>query len=266
MVEFLQSDLIFARKMALYSNAAYPNGPQLHQGAKVTPISFGQFSGLIIEEEDCIVISITGTKNLANFITDARCLQAPIIPYSKIKVHAGFKECLDALWPEISWTIRHSTKPIFLTGHSLGAAAARLILIRAKLELGMIIPKIVTIGEPRSLNQYGAMWVNDLEVYSLRIFNKFDIVPRVPLITLLPQVQLFWHSLHSLWLDPEGNLDIDRPWYKKIKNDLRGLRAEFKARKFNILIGDHSADLYCKTLDSINLSKISTYYRLTSPK
>lgn len=263
-MQFLYPDILLARKMAAYSYAAYPDGPK-PQDIKSKSISFGQFSGIIFEDDDSVTISITGTKNLANFITDARCKQVPIIPGSKIMVHYGFKECLDALWPEIEWAIRHTTKKIYLTGHSLGGAASRLILVYAKLELGITIPYCITIGEPRSLNQYGAAWVNDLEIYSLRIFNKYDIVPRVPFVTLLPQTQLFWHCNHSLWLDPEGNLDWDRPWYKKIKNDLRGLRAEFQARKGNILIGDHSAKLYVDTLNSINLSKIHTYYNLKSP-
>ena len=72
-------------------------------------------------------------------------------------------------------------------------------------------------------------------------------------MTLLPQMQRFWHCSHEVWIDPCGGVDVDRPWYKKIVNDVRGLRAEFAARRGDVLVGDHSAALYVKTIDSIVL-------------
>lgn len=245
-----QTDVVVARNMARYSLAAYPH-EQKPQGFTIVPVMCGQFSAIIVVERCRVTVAITGTDSMHNFITDAKCVQVPVSNTGKIRVHVGFKEGLDALWPLLlPWMERDN---LFLTGHSLGGAIARQILLKMELQ-GMARPAgIVTVGEPRSVNRYGAEFLDDLGVYSRRWFNKFDAVPRVPLMTLIPPRHLFWHCNHSVWIDPEGGTDVDRPWYKRVVQDLRGLRAEYKARKGDPFVRDHSAALYVQAINGVKI-------------
>lgn len=279
-MELTERDLILARDMAAFSAAAYPSSPAGFgaasplPGREVAPIVSGQFSAIVITEKEPsrTTIAVTGTRNLANFITDARCVQVGMGGTGRIKAHTGFKEGLDALWPLVGKVLKDArTQELWLTGHSLGAAIARLILVRLVTNGWPKPTGLVTIGEPRSLNRYGANFLDDMGVYSMRWVNKLDIVPRVPFLTLLPPRHLFWHCDHSIWITPPsdglwilrkaspgGDLLVDRPWWKKIRQDLRGLRAEYKARNFDPFVEDHSADRYVAALQGISMAPQAT--------
>lgn len=257
------ADLELAREMAYYSAAAYPTAPYA-DGAHLTLLGGvdavwmvnGQFSALVITDHSIVLggrttLAVTGTRNLANFITDDKCVQTPIDYARKLKVQVGFNEGLEALWPRVETLLKRlNTAQFCLTGHSLGGAIVRMISAKMALNDYPRPDAIVTIGEPRSLNQYGADLMDDLGLYSRRWVNKLDIVPRLPLITLLPPRHLFWHCAHSIWMEPTGGLEVDRPWWKKIKSDLAGLRMEWALRNLSPLTGDHSSARYVAALAS----------------
>ena len=91
------------------------------------------------------------------------------------KVHRGFKEALDEVWPDLLPHIRKIQEKgckIWVTGHSLGGALATLFAGRFG-----IIQGVYTFGAPRVGNE-GFKENLDVEIY--RFVNNHDIVPRVP--------------------------------------------------------------------------------------
>jgi hypothetical protein len=91
------------------------------------------------------------------------------------KVHRGFKEALEEVWPDLLPYIREIHDKgckIWITGHSLGAALATLSAGRYGSAQG-----VYTFGSPRVGNE---VFKENFEVKIYRIVNNADIVPRVP--------------------------------------------------------------------------------------
>jgi hypothetical protein len=91
------------------------------------------------------------------------------------KVHRGFKEALEEVWPDLLPYIRKLRNKgckIWITGHSLGAALATLSAGRYGSAQG-----VYTFGSPRVGNK---AFKDNFEVKIYRIVNNDDIVVRVP--------------------------------------------------------------------------------------
>ena len=91
------------------------------------------------------------------------------------KVHRGFKEALDEVWPDLSAYIKRLDDKgckIWITGHSLGAALAILAADRYGKAQG-----VYTFGSPRVGD--GAFKKN-FEVEAYRFVNNKDLATRVP--------------------------------------------------------------------------------------
>ena len=92
------------------------------------------------------------------------------------KVHRGFKEALEEVWPDLLPYVRKLHKKgckIWITGHSLGGALATLFASRYESAQG-----VYTFGSPRVGNK---VFKKNFEVKIYRIVNNEDIVPQVPL-------------------------------------------------------------------------------------
>lgn len=91
------------------------------------------------------------------------------------KVHRGFKEALEEVWPDL---LPHISKiqekgcKIWVTGHSLGGALATLFAGRYGNVRG-----VYTFGSPRVGNE---VFKEHLGVEIYRFVNNHDIVPRLP--------------------------------------------------------------------------------------
>jgi hypothetical protein len=88
------------------------------------------------------------------------------------KVHEGFKEYLDLIWPELDrWLQEHPGRLLF-TGHSLGAALGTLAASLRK------PAKLATFGSPRVGN---SDFVNTLSGFDIsRYVDCCDLVTRLP--------------------------------------------------------------------------------------
>lgn len=113
------------------------------------------------------------------------------------KVHKGFKKALDSVWsdmlPEIQ-RLRDRGVPIWVTGHSLGAALATLAADRLADVQG-----VYTYGSPRVGNQE---FQKRFSPRAFRVANGMDIVADVP-----PKGP-YRHVGEPVWIDHEGDIHL----------------------------------------------------------
>lgn len=134
-------------------------------------------------DEKLQVISIRGTDNLKNFKQDVDYIPAKDKRLG-IYVHRGFdrdtRHVLNDVLPKLN-----RDYDVKVTGHSLGAAIASLLMIYLH-EEGFTIKPSVNFGQPKFTNKKGANKYSFLPM--LRVVNKNDLVPLVPPVTLLDSV------------------------------------------------------------------------------
>jgi hypothetical protein len=146
-------------------NKVLPNGVALLEGGYAivgNRAPSDESSGLTI-------VAFRGSANPGDALQDAKAVLVDAGPkYGAGKVHQGFDEQLETIWPPIATKIRearaeHPDRPVLFTGHSLGGAMAVLALARAQKE-GLLSHPPFT-GEPPAaiLDSYGQPRVGDAE-------------------------------------------------------------------------------------------------------
>ena len=111
------------------------------------------------------------------------------------KVHKGFKTALDAVWADLlpeTRRLQERDVPIWITGHSLGAALATLAADRLRDVQGLY-----TFGSPRVGNQ---QFRDRFSVRAFRVVNGRDIVADVP-----PKGP-YRHVGEHVWIDRKGDI------------------------------------------------------------
>jgi len=180
-----------ALKYALLSKAAY--------GSDSAIVSICQelgYESVIIKNEptykgrvfvatdtgrEVYTISVRGTSNMENALTDARVIKKKSKALH-IRVHKGFLLSSKAIKSLIDSSLIRKHYGIETTGHSLGGAQA-LVLAMLFDEEGWNITKVMTYGQPKVTDINGVREFDSLPV--LRFQNKDDIVPMVPSIELI---------------------------------------------------------------------------------
>jgi triacylglycerol lipase len=151
------------------------------------------------------------------------------------KVHSGFKQEVDDLWPELEEALVSNENTLWFTGHSLGGAMATISAGRCFLSHIESMPAgLFTYGSPRVGDK---RYVNYCELNHIRWVNNNDIVTRVP-----PAWLGFRHSGREMYLDAKGRVRDITGWGRvkdRMRGFLRGLR-RFKVDHFS----DHVIDNY----------------------
>lgn len=157
--------------------------------------------GLMVGDDEKIIIAFRGTENLTDWMTNMKLLKAA---WKVGTVHAGFYQSLESLWPEAIGrleSLRTNNQPIWITGHSLGGALAT--LAGATLDQQMPeyeIAGIYTFGQPRVGDQIFAQSLDKgMKERFFRAVNNNDVVPRIPSMK-------FSHVGKLLYFDSDGNL------------------------------------------------------------
>ena len=129
-----------------------------------------------------LVIACRGTEptEYNDIKADANAL--PVIAETVSRVHRGFKQEVDELWPLVLEDLKRKAndkKEIWFCGHSLGAAMATIMASRCHLYPDVEpVQELYTFGSPRvGWPEY----VKSLGVTHHRWVNNNDIVTRVPL-------------------------------------------------------------------------------------
>ena len=158
------------------------------------------------------------------------------------KVHSGFWSEAFSLFPKIIRNLPDDSKPLAITGHSLGGAMA-VIMAGFLLKSGYDVKELYTYGQPRVGNKQfckrieaGCNWQ--------RFVNNNDIVPRVP----LKMGRLFHDGGNLNYINTYGQIR-DLTWWQSIKDSWRGRKAAWKKKQWFDSFYDHSATLYRDLLD-----------------
>jgi len=147
-------------------------------------------------DHDC-VIACRGTEpnewNDVKADADARSVLAETTG----KVHGGFKQEVDDLWPMLETALTENKQPLWFCGHSLGAAMATICAGRCFLShINSRPEELYSYGSPRVGNK---AYINYVKLAHYRFVNNNDIVTRVP-----PAWLGFRHSGSEVYINHSG--------------------------------------------------------------
>jgi triacylglycerol lipase len=146
---------------------------------------------LIEDRGNCVVIAFRGSEVTEDYLQDAKFEFTELVwsrGEAPVKVHRGFLEDFEALNVQLVVALKtifakRGPQPLFLTGHSLGAAIATLCALEFARQK-FAIYGVYTFGGPRVGNAAFAEIYADnpalLGKYTFRVVNENDLVPRMP--------------------------------------------------------------------------------------
>ncbi len=193
----------------------------------------------ILENESDCVVAFRGTE--PNEWNDLKAdIDAISIASETIgRVHRGFKQEVDDLWPIIEKRLIENTKTLWFCGHSLGGAMAAISAGRCYLSHISSMPKgLFTYGSPRvGDNRY----VNHVRLEYFRWVNNNDIVTQVP-----PAWMKYRHTGQEMYINAYGRMREMTGW-QRTKDRWRGFFLGLKQGKIDNF-ADHLIDLYIEAI------------------
>lgn len=212
----------------------------------------GTFAFLAINEE-ALVLCFRGTESAdeTDYTTDSKIVQTEFFDYGT--AHFGFVEAFEWVRSDIDDTLQQvfneENRPLWVAGHSLGAALATLYGIHQNEQVSAIYP----FASPRV---GGLEFANNSEglVHVYRIVNDNDIIPR------LPTPPFYKHVGSTYYLTSNGELVIDPSITQKWESQRKGhadlieklykeywQKGDFMAIPTDYIV-DHSPRLYAEAL------------------
>lgn len=241
-ISFSEVDWYAQRAKAAYQTeaeirAAFPQTTYVKLLAKPNI----QFFVETFPEQKLQSISIRGTANKANAIEDAEYIQTDNTRLD-IFVHSGFlhstQAVYDALLPQLKkdYTLR-------LTGHSLGAAISTLLLMFLEKD-GYTLGPSINFGQPKVTNRAGGKKYNFLPL--LRVVDKNDIVPLIPVNTLLASIHGDYEHFGEevILLDGQYFVYLDR------HGALHTVTQSFIDNLDDLSLNDHRIAHYCAHIEN----------------
>lgn len=147
-------------------------------GLQAEFVKVGSTDCYIASRDGLVIVAFRGTEpdEWQDILTDAKI---ELVPWRDGgKVHRGFKDALDAIWPtlEPKLTTLAAGRKVWFCGHSLGAALATLAADRFAATRG-----VCTFGCPRVGDAtFAAAFNTRLANKALRYVNHHDVVTHVP--------------------------------------------------------------------------------------
>lgn len=163
----------------------------------------GTFGFIAVSDGFCLV-AFRGTASLKDWEFNIQTL--PIAGPAG-EVHRGF---LDAYRPVAADVLGHlravrTNQPVWIAGHSLGGAIARICACDLHLVQGIPVQGIYTFGQPRVGNhKFLEASGSALASRTFRYVNHDDIVPHVP-----PFLLGYRHELNRIYIDGQRQLNFE---------------------------------------------------------
>ena len=192
------------------------------------------------EFDSVVVCRGTEPHEWEDIKADANALTA--IAETVGKVHRGFKNEVDRIWPHMEEALAENKKPLWFCGHSLGGAMANICANRCTLSY--------IESEPQELYTYGSprigckKYVSHVEIKHHRWVNNNDIVTRMP-----PVFMGYRHNGVEKYIDRNGRLVKLNGW-KRVSDRIQGLMSGFRRFRLDYL-SDHSAPYYIDQIFNI---------------
>lgn len=226
--------------------------------------------GLILADDDKIIIAFRGTETseIQDVMTDLKLKQ---VDRFGGRVHRGFYTAFELLWdselriwegaaeitqkPGMKNTLKallhEKERPLFVTGHSLGAAMAVLCSVACGEDLQAFQPTITlyNYGQPRVGNEAFNDTLHKYVKLMFRVVNNNDVVARIP-VDIIKQSSIleYEHTGKLIYLDTESKVHLeDMGWWKRKTDMLKG-RLEDLGKPGTDGIKDHSLDRYVSIL------------------
>lgn len=190
-------------------------------------------------DTDCIVACRGTEPNEWNDIrADVNAVSA--VAETVGRVHSGFKQEVDDLWPRMEKALIENDRTLWFCGHSLGGAMATICAGRCFLSHIKSTPRqLFTYGSPRVGNK---AYVNHVKLEHFRWVNNNDLVCRVP-----PVWMGYRHTGQQMYLNAYGKLrPLNAP--QRAKDRWRGFWMGVKKGKVDHF-ADHSMDDYIRYIN-----------------
>ena len=134
----------------------------------------------VCSNDEHVVLVFRGTDNAGNWITNANITHHEVLDGT---VHKGFYDANQLFHKSLVDQIAEhggKTKPVYVTGHSLGGAMATIFSYLTSVQGEVEVQSLVTFGQPLALNKDVAKKLNKLLNDRYRRFvNETDIVTRL---------------------------------------------------------------------------------------
>lgn len=158
--------------------------------------------------KDEVIMAFRGSENIMNWYEDIKFFFTGYPQCSGCKVHLGFYEVWQGMRGPLlasfsSIMAKYPRSPIFITGHSLGAALAMFAAVELSVKTAGAVPlTLYTFGEPRVGNAAFAQWASSVlpDMMQFRVTHSDDPIPHLP-----PEFIGYLHAPHEIWYDNDGN-------------------------------------------------------------
>jgi triacylglycerol lipase len=234
-------------RMAVYAQTAYLNsadGVKKFKSLGFTSARLIDIDGAqvyVLSNKNEMVIAFRGTEptQMSDLAADLNAIP----DRGKVGgfVHDGFQTEVDKVWKKLTLAIKKkpANRPLFITGHSLGAAMATIAASRISKEVDCLY----TYGSPRVGSK---KFVEKINVNHFRHVNNNDAVTGVPFAFLG-----YRHHTVARYINHYGNIRPITRW-QRIKDKLRGRWAAIKNFQFFDGFRDHSMVNYVRCTECMS--------------
>jgi triacylglycerol lipase len=179
----------------------------------------------VLGDADKVIVGFRGTQptSLRDWMTDARMA---LVPGPAGMVHKGFHNALALAYAPVRETIdrfQDRGQSLWVTGHSLGAALATLLVAKLRFEEDKPVFGCYTFGQPRTGDRgFARAFDADFKALLFRFVNNNDVVPRVP-----PRATLYCHVGTFLYFDRDKMLRADEAFWFRLLDSVKGAKEDF---------------------------------------
>lgn len=187
-------------KYASFSYATYQAAPGINNAGSLRNYKLSHYSSIpgynvfyFLTTNDVTktqTIAVRGTSNIENAMVDI-ALELTTDKHTGVRLHNGFSQTAQAIYTQIRPLLKKDYA-ISTTGHSLGGAVALILAMYLDVD-NFNVDQVVTFGQPKVTNIYGANKFNHLNI--TRVVTPKDIVPLVPPFDPvdITNLDIYWH-------------------------------------------------------------------------
>ena len=253
-------DLAKAHALALDSQLAYASGLGSCSDDRASYHEIGNpqtdIHAVLIQRRDFNTLAFRGTASLQNWMTDAQVGMVELGSTGGM-IHRGFQAAYLSVCALVQDELgRAPAVPLFITGHSLGAALACICAGYLTWYHGDrwndAIAGVYAFGCPLWCNQVGAHTYDRLlGDRTWRVTHALDPVPHIPRFGT-SYGQLYWKTSGRVWITDDGQCIVNPSGWRGLPQAVRSAWNEERRGEWEP-IPDHGIGKY---IDALNAAKL----------